>query len=792
MHTSYTSGWPLGLCLFLGAILPTLCSAQSIICYVDSNPRYTSTQGDSWETPIKSLQAAIDLVAASGGGEVWVKAGVYKPEGDSRESTFLLRQNVKLYGGFRGTESERSQRNAKANRTVLSGDIGKTTDSDNCYHVVTGSSKSLLDGFIISKGNANGLAEQGVGAGLLLPNRTRDFSLINCTFEKNNAGWQGGGVFAENASLTVTNCMFFANAALSGAGLATKGDTNLRMLDTFFSSNFSLQSGGAIELQPGIDAVITGCSFVYNRSEGSGGAVSLQIPENGTARLELIDSTFTGNIAAKNAGAILLRGPFRPNVIRCSFTQNVGKQGAGAIAVESGVVAVIEECLYNKNKGMPDQEDIGTHQESIIAENREAAPEPVIEEPQETPETRPIMLPGVYVHREPDSKILLSDLLSEQAYSVLVLGELTDPDFIQNYGLIETTARAYESANVEFFYIYRYLAHPENNGYLQPFHIMERARQARIANQLLKTRIPWLLDTMENATAKALEQEENRNSIFIYSSDGIQRFAGPITDASTFRKALENLAGAPASEVNTTPPSAPKLKPINLKPAEVVNRIAFNTLRESFLPLEVFPQKSRFSFYAKLRAEANETLLKSGNGKIYLGFHIDPLYDMEWNNRKDPLNYRVRAPMGVLVPSSGRAPYIADPTADSEPREFILDARQLDMSKPLSIKVEYYVKSSNGRQRKKVSQSYLVYLKADPYAGQAYRRQVPYGGFSLPRKKQAAPKIHPALLRYDKNKDGRITRSELPGTLNMKFRDIYTNRDGYLSDEEYETYLRNR
>jgi hypothetical protein len=773
-------------------MLPTLCSAQAMICYVDSNPRYMSVRGESWDTPLKSLQAAIDLVAAAGGGEVWVKAGVYKPDGGSRESTFLLRQNVKLYGGFRGTESERSQRNAKANRTVLSGDIGKTTDADNCYHVVTGSSKSLLDGFIISHGNANGLAEQGVGAGLLLPNRTRDFSLINCTFEKNNAGWQGGGVFAENASLTVTNCMFFANAALSGAGLATKGGTNLRMLDTFFSSNFALQSGGAVELQPGIDAVIKGCSFMYNRSEGSGGAVSVKIPENGTARLELIDSTFTGNIADENAGAVLFSGNIQPVVSGCTYTQNAGKKGAGAIGIASGAVAVIEECLFKKNRGMPGKEDIGSDETSVIADRQDAAPEPVLEEQKDPPEILPSVLPEIRVHREPDSTILLSDLLSEQAYTVLVPGELTDPDFIENYGFIENTARAYESDKVRFFYIYRYLSHPENNGYLQPFHIMERARQAQLAEKLLRTRIPWLLDTMDNQSAKALEPEEKHNSIFIYSADGRQRFAGPVNDTAAFRKALENMAGAPDIAISTNRPAAPKLRPVNLIPVEVVDRIEFNPPRDSFLPLEIAPQKSRYPYYAKLRAEANAGLLKSGNGKIYLGFHIDPLYRMEWNNKKDPLKYTVYTSRGVLAPSTERAPRITDPPTDSEPREFILDARRIDLSKPLTIKVEYNVCSPGRRNRQKVSQSYLVHLKPDPYAGLAYRRQIPFGDSASSRKEAPAADIHPELVRNDTNRDGRISRKEVSGTLYMKFPDIDTNRDGYLSEEEYETYLRNR
>ena len=323
----YRFRWPLRRFLLLGTMLSNLVTAQPMVCYVDGNARSTSARGESWEAPVISLQTAIDLVAEAGGGEVWVKAGVYKPDGDHREATFQLKPNVQLLGGFRGIESDRSQRNPKANRTILSGDIGKTTDADNCYHVVTGASNCLLDGFIISKGNANGLAEEGVGAGLLLPKGTRDFALSNCTLEKNNASWQGGGVFAENTGLVITNCMFFANTANSGAALATKGETVLRMLDSYFSSNFSIQSGGALELQSDIEAFIGDCSFMYNRTEGSGGAVSMQITGNRPARLELVDSTFNGNIAGKNAGAILFSGTFQPILSRCIFTQNTGKQG---------------------------------------------------------------------------------------------------------------------------------------------------------------------------------------------------------------------------------------------------------------------------------------------------------------------------------------------------------------------------------------------------------------------------------------------------------------------------------
>ena len=42
--------------------------------------------------------------------EIWVKAGTYKPDASSRSNCFDIKSdNVKLYGGFNGTESAISE-----------------------------------------------------------------------------------------------------------------------------------------------------------------------------------------------------------------------------------------------------------------------------------------------------------------------------------------------------------------------------------------------------------------------------------------------------------------------------------------------------------------------------------------------------------------------------------------------------------------------------------------------------------------------------------------------------------
>ncbi len=54
--------------------------------------------------------------------EIWAKADIYKPGSFVTES-FVIDHDVKVFGGFDGTETSRNQRDPDTNRTILSDDI---------------------------------------------------------------------------------------------------------------------------------------------------------------------------------------------------------------------------------------------------------------------------------------------------------------------------------------------------------------------------------------------------------------------------------------------------------------------------------------------------------------------------------------------------------------------------------------------------------------------------------------------------------------------------------------------
>ena len=319
---------------------------RSSILFVDQDASGNG-DGTNWANAYTDLGEA--LTSNNMFDEVWVAEGTYLP-GEIRASFFLLPPNISVYGGFSGTETLRSQRDASSNVTILSGDIGVQGDlSDNCYHVVVPSDGSVLDGFLVRDGYANRNYSndyRGKGAGLWADGIF--FTANDCNFS-NNVSYQGGsGVYLFESNATFSNCTFYQNSTIStgnGAG-AYFEDSNVTISGSLFDSNDAHYFGGAIRSDDS-NLSLSNTVFSHNRSLSSNGGGAMYLNQ-GSFMIQ--SCSFTSNSATHDGGAILMSS-VAGSIIDSNFSDNLNSQwnGGGALKIESSS-PIIRGCMFYQNR----------------------------------------------------------------------------------------------------------------------------------------------------------------------------------------------------------------------------------------------------------------------------------------------------------------------------------------------------------------------------------------------------------------------------------------------------------
>ena len=307
--------------------------------YVDSSAAGTNT-GTSWTNAYTSLQSAI--VEAVNGDTIWVAAGTYYPSAlptggtitgsNSRDYAFSLQDGVRMYGGFAGTETTLAARDITANETILSG-------NNTCYHVVISvvdTNSGTLDGFTITRGNANGGGYYFIehGGGQWGPGRSH-----------------GGGMDAVGNSTNIANCTFKNNRAATAGALIVKHFSTVS--NCTFNNNIST-SGSAGAMTLGGDATVTNCIFTENsvtttRAHTGGGGIRVD-----SRSFPIIDRcTFIGNNSAsgsQSGGGIKV---FRTAAVisNCVFVSNSSR--GGGIQDEGSMAKIVNCTFYGDHTNKP-------------------------------------------------------------------------------------------------------------------------------------------------------------------------------------------------------------------------------------------------------------------------------------------------------------------------------------------------------------------------------------------------------------------------------------------------------
>lgn len=303
-----------------------------------------------------TIQAGID--AANDGDTVLVADGVYKGEG-----------NVNI--DFEGKQiCVRSQNGAKS--TVV--DCERNPDTRGFIFQNNETNDTVLDGLTIT----NGIYE--IGGGIFCDNASP--TIINCVIDRNQATGEtrlsqgGGGIYCLNSAAFISKCTITNNIAKYGAGVRFQGCSEkdddfleepcnvISLVNCIISHNM----GAGISCNKGVRPDIRDCTISHNEGRGityHSYSVSSYKPifncviehnsAGGVSCMEYCSMSIENSIIKNNTartGAGIYCGPAGSVYVSyCIIAENVATHTGGGIHVDSSRgEARVEYCTITQNR----------------------------------------------------------------------------------------------------------------------------------------------------------------------------------------------------------------------------------------------------------------------------------------------------------------------------------------------------------------------------------------------------------------------------------------------------------
>ena len=380
---------------------------DSIICYVNGQnklcpgPQCGFNNGSDWYFAYTDIQDCIDKIA-DGGGEIWVANGTYKPttyipwrSSTSPESySFVLYDNISMYGGFNGTEDNRNERDWYNNPTYLSCD--EVVNGKECSILVTAAMNCIIDGFIFTGSRLSGgssrrrrlggldddddmYMERGIDIDINSNTNTRrdlqgSYSISISDVLSSSSLGRGGGVFSNGTNIVIVNSIFYDLQAIKGGGVycigySTSDRDNAQspeIINTAFIGNIALR-GSAITGDVYCDFTCSDCIFRNNYCTEKGGAIYL----DWDCDISINNSIFNENEAFEAGGCIAADGGSEVFLESTEMYNNSAYWEGGCLYSGShGYTAVqgfwLEDVVFNGNYAPYGYDDIWLWMDNIL------------------------------------------------------------------------------------------------------------------------------------------------------------------------------------------------------------------------------------------------------------------------------------------------------------------------------------------------------------------------------------------------------------------------------------------
>lgn len=306
-------------------IVPAL-EGNTLVVYVDADCTEPDHDGSSWATAYRSINDAIAFFAGLSNGQevpvagndthtlteaeqfeirvlegnLWPRYAFVNEDPKTATLDILAMQSgkpLKIVGGYyrNNGSNDDVRRDPLNHRSQLNGNPDGDSLDDGLYHVVTVESDAQveLDGFHVINGYAAGTATLQYGAGMLVHDNA-EVTLTNCIFE-NNTAVTGAAIYAQDATLTLQNCVVNNNTNTTEANPVIVADNPTLQHVTVVNNQ------GAAPGNMGTTSFSAGNTSGINSLEiattGEAGAANFANPTNGT-EATLGFNTYLGGYAS--------------------------------------------------------------------------------------------------------------------------------------------------------------------------------------------------------------------------------------------------------------------------------------------------------------------------------------------------------------------------------------------------------------------------------------------------------------------------------------------------------------
>ncbi|MDR1342160.1 MAG: right-handed parallel beta-helix repeat-containing protein [Prevotellaceae bacterium] len=354
-----------GMLMFAATLLST--NLQAATYYVTPTGAGVKN-GKSWENAYDNIKSAIDAATADATDEVWVKQGLYKPS-----ATLQWKSGVNVYGGFAGTETDKSQRNLDAKLTVLDGDsVARTAVLQGNANFKT---QTTWSGFTVQRS-----LSIYYGGVYMYRNMVVDNFIIRDCINNGTGNYGGGGIYlttlgtvndTPNDSVIIRNSKIVGNRANSGYGggiaIGTSNSTTnvvnptVLIENTEIINNYAAQRGGGIVVEPKAGStkniVIRNCVIANNSSGKAGGGISAQRID-----LQVTNTTFANNVAGDGGGG----GIYANSIDSLAITNSIfwnnedTENGVGSHSILSLGKGTVDSVVAIKNCAFGPALQVGT------------------------------------------------------------------------------------------------------------------------------------------------------------------------------------------------------------------------------------------------------------------------------------------------------------------------------------------------------------------------------------------------------------------------------------------------